>query len=77
MDGSDGSAATNGYGARIRRARLNANLTRAQLAELTGVSPRSIGNYERGTSVPPDHVAIAIAKVTRTTASTLLFGTDS
>jgi len=63
-----------GYGDRIRHARLSANLTRRQLADLAGVSVRSIGNYEREDTVPYDGVAVAIARVTRTTAAHLLYG---
>lgn len=39
-------------GDRIRAARLLAGMTQNQLAELVGVSARTIGNYERGETIP-------------------------
>jgi transcriptional regulator with XRE-family HTH domain len=39
-------------GDEIKQARLRADLTQADLAKRVGVSTRSIGNYERGETVP-------------------------
>lgn len=39
-------------GTEIRRARERANLTQEELAERVGVSLRTVGNWERGSSVP-------------------------
>lgn len=39
-------------GTEIRRARERAGLTQEELAEKVGVSLRTVGNWERGTSVP-------------------------
>jgi transcriptional regulator with XRE-family HTH domain len=65
-----------GYGARIRRARLEVNKTRRQLAGAVGVHYNSVGRYEREEAIPHDGVLIAIAQVTRTTASWLLYGDE-
>jgi len=62
-----------GYGDRIRHARLGVNLTRAQLAELAGVHYNTISRYEREEQIPHDGVVIRIARVTRTTATWLLY----
>lgn len=45
----------------LRRARAKAGMTQIALAEATGVRERTIGNYERGLSVPPVDKACAIA----------------
>ena len=39
-------------GSRIKERRENLNLTRVQLAEMIGVTPSAIGNYETEVSTP-------------------------
>jgi transcriptional regulator with XRE-family HTH domain len=65
-----------GYGNRIRRARLDAGKTQAELAGAINVSLRTVIRYENEQCVPHDRILIAIAKVTRTKASWILYGDD-
>jgi len=43
-------------GEQIRQARQRAGMSQAELASVVGVSPRSIGNYERGETVSRNHM---------------------
>ena len=63
-----------GYEKRIRHARLDANKTRAELAELLGVHADTVRRWENGRSTPADGQFVAIARVTRVKASWLLYG---
>jgi transcriptional regulator with XRE-family HTH domain len=63
-------------GARIRRARLAARKTRPELAEAIGVTTDTIKRWEQGRHVPRDAHAIAIARVTRTDPSWILYGEE-
>jgi transcriptional regulator with XRE-family HTH domain len=45
-----------GIGSRLAQARKEAGLTQEQLAELVGVTPRSIQGYEAGKVVPYRHL---------------------
>jgi len=74
MARNDGGSATAGYGNRIKTARLGVNKTRQQLADAVGVQYATIARYEREINPPHDGVAVAIARVTRTTAAWLLLG---
>lgn len=67
-------------GSEIRQARERARLTQEQLAQALGVSLRTVGNWERGASVPrssearvrhvlADHLGVAGAGVTLRAAS--------
>lgn len=44
-------------GDEIRRARERAGLTQEQLASRVGVTPRTVGNWERGATVPRNRLA--------------------
>lgn len=44
-------------GQQIRDARERASLTQEQLAQLVGVTHRTVGNWERGASVPRNRLA--------------------
>lgn len=44
------------YASRIKQARVAADLRQEDLAEIAGVSRRTIGNIERGEVVPQTHV---------------------
>lgn len=48
---------TSKVGERIREARERAHLTQEQLGQKVGVSLRTIGNWERGTTVPKNRKA--------------------
>jgi len=45
------------HGEGVRQARERAQLTQEQLAKLLGVSARTIGNWERGETVPRNRAA--------------------
>lgn len=60
-------------GARIAAARKEAGLTQEELADLVGVSTRSLQGYESGEVVPYRHMD-KIAEVTRQTVAWLLHG---
>ena len=51
-------------GSRIRQARKERNLTQADLADLLGITTRSVQNYESGAIVPYRHLS-AIETLTR------------
>jgi transcriptional regulator with XRE-family HTH domain len=60
-------------GARIAAARHEAGLTQEELADLVGVSTRSLQGYEGGDVVPYRHMQ-KLAEVTRRPAAWLLHG---
>jgi transcriptional regulator with XRE-family HTH domain len=62
-----------GIGWRIAHARRESGLTQEQLAELIGVSPRSIQGYEAGTVVPYRRLA-QLAEVTNRELAWILEG---
>jgi transcriptional regulator with XRE-family HTH domain len=64
-----------GIGGRIARARRERGLTQEELAELVGVSPRSIQGYEAGKIVPYRRLG-RIAEVTERDLRWLLEGDD-
>jgi transcriptional regulator with XRE-family HTH domain len=59
-------------GERIRNLRIDKGLKQNQLAEATGLSRISIGNYERGNRQPPVDVAAKIASALGVTVDYLL-----
>jgi len=48
---------------RLRAARKRANLNRETLALCIGRTVVSVGNYERGTTVPPEDVLAQLARI--------------
>jgi transcriptional regulator with XRE-family HTH domain len=66
-----------GYGKRIQRARLDANKTQPELADALGVHPDTVRRWESERSTPADAQFVRIARVTRVTASWLLYGDES
>jgi transcriptional regulator with XRE-family HTH domain len=62
-------------GARIATARKEAGLTQEELADLVGVSTRSLQGYEAGEVVPYRHMA-RLSEVTRREVAWLLHGDD-
>lgn len=54
-------AITHELGERIRQARLNRNLTQAELADKTGLSIKAIVNTEKGKSKLDTFVAVLVA----------------
>lgn len=50
-------------GSRLKDARLQANLTREELADLVGVTKSAIGNYETDVSSPKETVFIKLLEV--------------
>lgn len=55
------SAITKELGERLKHARLNADLTQAELAERTGLHRRTILNAEKGKALLENFVAIMVA----------------
>lgn len=62
-------------GARIQEARKVAGLTQEQLADLLGLSKRSLQDYESGTTIPFKHL-FAIGKVTQRPPDWFLHGDE-
>ena len=56
---------------RLREARTGRNLTQAQLAELVGVSRKTINTVENGIFVPSTVLALRLARALGTTVETL------
>lgn len=50
-------------GGRIREGRIARDLSQEALADLVGVEPSTIGNYEQGTRYPKPNVMSKLAKV--------------
>ena len=44
-------------------ARYNTNFTQEKASELLNVSPKSLGDYERGETIPPDYVVVSMANL--------------
>lgn len=57
---------------RIKTARKAASLSQGALADLVGVSPRTVSNYENGHTPPATEVLSAIATATRKSVAWLL-----
>lgn len=62
-------------GARIATARKEAGLTQAELADLVGVSTRSLQGYEAGEVVPYRHMA-KLAEITKRPVAWFLHGDE-
>jgi putative transcriptional regulator len=58
-------------GNRLREERARRDLTQAQLAELVGVSRKTINTVENGVFVPSTVLALRLAKALRTTVEAL------
>ena len=56
---------------RLREERARRNLTQAQLAELVGVSRKTINTVENGVFVPSTVLALRLAKALGTTVEAL------
>jgi transcriptional regulator with XRE-family HTH domain len=61
---------------KLKTIRAREGLTQEQLAERTGLSRVSIGNYERGDREPPISVVLSLAKVLKSSPSELLEWVD-
>lgn len=61
---------------RIKQARLAKNMTQAELAELVGVSPQSVQQWETSTE-PRKNRVVKIAEILEVDANWLLFGKSS
>lgn len=55
------------WGQNIRRARLAAGYTQAQLAQVLSTTQQAIANWEKGLATPKDDTRFAIADATGTT----------
>lgn len=60
------------FGRRLTELRKHAKMSRAELAEASGVSPSTIVNYERGTRIPYADTAVKMAQVFGMTVEELL-----
>ena len=60
-----------GIGNRIKEARERLNLTQKQLAELVGLTPSAITNYEKETSHPKENVLYSLISALRVDANFL------
>jgi putative transcriptional regulator len=60
-------------GNRLKEARAKQGLTQTDLAELVGVSRKTINTVENSVFVPSTILALALAKTLRTTVEQLFF----
>lgn len=60
------------FGDRLERLRKSRNMTRVQLAEICGIAPSTILNYERGTRIPYADTAVKMAQTFGLTVEDLL-----
>lgn len=60
-------------GTSLREARTAAGLTQAQLAELIGVSRKTINTVENGVFVPSTTLALKLARALKTSVEELFF----
>ncbi|MGV9006440.1 MAG: helix-turn-helix transcriptional regulator [Brevundimonas sp.] len=63
-------------GSHLKAARLAAGLTQADLADLAGVSRKTINTVENGVFVPSTTLALTLARALETTVEALFFLTD-
>ena len=63
-----------GIGIRIRELRLRAGLTQEGLAAKIGVTPSTVGNYERDVSFPKEDAFMALFEALNCTPNELLGG---
>lgn len=59
-------------GERIRKLRKEAGMTQRQLAQVLGVSPAAVGNYEQGTRIPGYDILNALARCFHVSAEYLI-----
>lgn len=64
------------FGIRLRQMREARNMTQFALAGRAGYSIQTIGNYERGETVPTLLTAFVLAEVLEVHPKTLLFGIE-
>ena len=64
----------NGIGKRLQVIRKQQKISRSQLAEMSGISPRTIQNYEAGTSKPKVESLEKLAAALGSSARFLLYG---
>jgi putative transcriptional regulator len=60
-------------GNRLKEVRTNAGLTQAQLAELAGVSRKTINTVENRVFIPSTVLALRLARALATTVEALFF----
>jgi putative transcriptional regulator len=60
-------------GTKLREARTAAGLTQAQLAELIGVSRKTINTVENGVFTPSTTLALKLARALKTSVEELFF----
>jgi len=60
-------------GTRLREMRTEAGLTQAQLAEMIGVSRKTINTVENGVFVPSTTLALKLARALKTRVEELFF----
>ncbi|MDB2160464.1 helix-turn-helix transcriptional regulator [Clostridium butyricum] len=60
----------------LKLLRMNKGLTQKELAEKSGITRESIGNYERGDRTPPTDVLIKIAAALEININDLLYSTN-
>ena len=63
-------------GSHLKAVRLAAGLTQAELAELAGVSRKTINTVENGVFVPSTTLALTLARALETSVDGLFFLTD-
>lgn len=64
----------NGIGKRLQVIRKQQKISRSQLAEMSGISPRTIQNYEAGTSKPKVESLEKLAAALGSSARYLMYG---
>jgi transcriptional regulator with XRE-family HTH domain len=64
-------------GETVQRIRASKNMNRDQLADLAGVTPRTIDNIEGGASNPSYRTLCGVAKALDMTASELLAASET
>lgn len=60
------------FGSRLRRQREKLGMTQMELANISGVSPTSVGCYERGTRFPKPETVRMIADALQVNAGQLM-----
>jgi putative transcriptional regulator len=64
------------FGNRLKQARTAAGLTQGQLANLAGVSRKTMNTIEAQTVIPSTVLALRLSKVLETTVEALFFLAD-
>jgi putative transcriptional regulator len=63
-------------GSRLKEARLKSGLTQAELADLAGVSRKTVNTVENGVFVPSTILALCLARALNTTVEDLFWLAD-